>query len=142
VSKEKRKRYWIDTAIQGAIVRRLIGYWVTFVVMAFLTLCLWQFLTGMDVHQAPASAFGAIMCNNLPLLYIALLMLPIVVVDSIHLCHRVIGPVLKIGRTLEAINNGVITSQVELRHDDFWQDLANQVNRLPKQQEHSPSRSS
>ena len=128
--KRLRRQLWIDQSLQGALVFRIALYWGACV--AFITLAL--------AWAVAAEAGGGLRPEHLrmvwqrhwPLYTAVLFLIPLTMWDALRLSHRIAGPVLRVRKQLVRINEGEPFSELDFREDDFWHDLADQVNQLAK----------
>jgi len=127
---ELRRQLWVDQSIQGTIVRRVALYWAACIL--FITVSLLWAATYQDPSKLFYEQWGVVWQRHWPL-YVALLsLIPLTMWDALKLSHRIAGPVLRIRQQLARINDGQPFSELEFRGDDFWRDLATQVNQLAK----------
>jgi len=126
MSKVNRKKSYVDPQVQGALVRRLVIHWVSYVsVAAAVAFCL-QVLSnphlplGEQVQQAWWS-------HGLFLLVLVFL-LPVFVLDSIKLSHRFVGPIYRLRETIRNIAQGDSPPRLKFRDFDFWQGMAQDFN--------------
>ena len=75
----------------------------------------------------------------LTLLVELLLSIPIVFILGIRQSHRIVGPMNRIKRTLEAIGAGDFSQRITLRQGDALEDLAKSINQMAEAlQQRSP----
>jgi hypothetical protein len=124
----KRKRLLIDPKVQGALVVRVIFYWLAcMVTLEFLQLT-WQVATGPQqpsfadyfLRYDWASAVGR-------LLLASIVLLPIMW-DMLSFSNRFAGPVYRMRRVLREVARGGAAEKVQLREGDFWHGLADDLN--------------
>lgn len=126
MAKFKRKQLFVDAKVQGALLVRAIWYWVACVLAAALILLNWRMMTGPV--RPFFSQFDELWFHFGPVFLASLLLLPIIAFDSVRLSNRFVGPVLRIRRALRALSRGEIVRPIRLRDNDFWHDLADEVN--------------
>jgi hypothetical protein len=123
--KEHRTRFWIDPFQTGLLVRIAIYLLVyQFAIWAFLTFCdrlsttveatgaSWPFLA--SGYWRTALAF--------------LLVVPPLAVDAIRFAHRLIGPLYRFRKTIEAVAAGEPVSLVHLRKGDLLIEFQDALN--------------
>ena len=124
--KELRKHLFVDSKVQGALVSRVILYWVVCLVTITLMLLCWRIVTG------PArmfyTHFNDMWFYYAPALIASFLLLPLIVVDIIRLSNRFVGPLLRLRRSMRELADGEYVEPIEFRDDDFWHDLAEEFN--------------
>lgn len=129
VQRFRRRSLWVNRRIQGAIVLRLLTYYLACGVTATCMLVAWRVAVygnegGLRAH------LGSLWSQLGPGALSILLLLPMVLFDSVRLSHRFTGPMVRLRNTLQAAARGEKVERVRLRETDFWQDLANDVNGL------------
>jgi methyl-accepting chemotaxis protein len=124
----KRKKTFVDSQVQGALVKRVILHWLGF----FLTASIVTF-----VLQAMSNPFVPIKTHlqelwwtQGPFLLVMIFLLPVFVLDTIKLSHRFAGPIYRLRRTIRAIADGEKTTPLKFRDFDFWHGLADDFNRM------------
>lgn len=133
MSIHKRKRLYIDPQVQGALLRRTFFYW------AFGVLGLLGLLTVWEVFQDPrltlGEAFYDCLVQNIPVLVISLILLPIVMYDTLKTSNRVTGPLYRLRQEMKklASGQGEEVHPLRFRDGDFWGDLADEYNRILNQ---------
>ena len=128
--KNRRRKRFIDSAVQGALVRRIVLHWLIFFVMALLTLSLWRLVRSPDFF----GGFSAMMVQGwketAPTLVIMIVMLPLFVWDTLTFSHRFAGPMYRFHRTIQNLNAGEQFRPIRLRKGDFWTDFADDFNTM------------
>jgi len=66
----------------------------------------------------------------------AIFVLPLIVVASIFLTHKVAGPLVRIKRVLAQMGQGNFSQRIALRKGDELGDLAETINQLAQDLEH------
>jgi len=128
--KVMRKHLFIDPKVQGALVSRVVLYWVACLITITLMLLCWRIITG------PARMFYTHF-NDMwffygPALIASFLLLPLVVVDIIRLSNRFAGPLLRLRRCMRELARGEYVEPIEFRDDDFWHEMADEFNNVLK----------
>jgi hypothetical protein len=126
MAKFKRKQLFVDAKVQGALLVRAVWYWVVCVLAAALILLNWRMITGPV--RPFFSRFDELWFHFGPVFLASLLLLPIIAFDSVRLSNRFVGPILRIRRTLRALARGEQVKPIKLRDNDFWHELADEVN--------------
>ena len=128
MARHKRRQLMVDAHVQGALVVRVIGYWFyCLVTVAFMMTC-WVIFA-----VRPTSSMELVrrvwgQCG--PAFFASLLLLPLVMVDCIRLTHRFVGPLHRIRKALRDLAAGSAVPNIAFRKSDFWNDLADDFNRL------------
>lgn len=126
-SKQKRKRLFVDSKVQGSLVRQLIIHWALACFLIFLY---------MFTLEAFSNGFSATFQSNLIALWqeyglLALVLLvisPVFIYDSVKLSNRFVGPMISFRAAQHKLANGEDPGEVNFRQDDFWKELTNDFN--------------
>ena len=125
---ERRRKYWVDREVQGAILRQTVRYWLFASVMFTFVILVYRiaphFLSGEPLQ------FSRLWYHLAPMAVSSAMLFPIVMFSAVRFSNRFAGPMARFRRTLTQLADGEATSVVELRRDDFWSDVANQLNRV------------
>jgi hypothetical protein len=123
-----RKQLFVDPKVQGALVYRVILYWVFCLIAMGLMLLSWRILTG------PARLFYTQIDDmwyfHGPALVASLLLLPLVVIDIIRVSNRFTGPLLRLRRSMRGLASGERVEPLYFREGDFWKDFADEFNEV------------
>ena len=124
----KRGVEYIDPQVQGTLWKRLALHWVAFsAVAAVLAL-------GLEWMSDPFRSFGQVAretwWNYSPLLLALLFLVPVFVYDAIRMSHRFAGPVYRLRQVIRSLADGTQPTKVEFRDNDFWKDMAGDLNRV------------
>jgi hypothetical protein len=127
--KERRRRYFCDSKVQGALLRQLIYYWlfgsITVVVFTLSYQVVPIFLAGET--EALKQIWGRLG----PMLISSAAIAPIVLMGAIRFSNRFVGPMLRFRRVLDELAKGEIpTSPIKLRENDYWADVADTINQI------------
>jgi len=120
-----RKKLFVDSKVQGALVLRVLLYWAVCLTTVTLMLLCWSilrtprmFYTHLDdmwFHYGPA-------------LIASLILLPMVVLDIIRVSNRFAGPLVRLRRSMRALARGEHVEPIKFREGDFWQEFADEFN--------------
>ena len=126
----QRKQYLVDRNYQMRFITRLLV--VVLVVAALSALAassiLWR--TMYFAEGSRATLIACLITIALTLLFELLLAIPIVFYVGIRQSHRIVGPMNRLKRTLEAIGQGDCSQRITFRKGDALEELANAVNRM------------
>ena len=124
--KDLRKQLFIDPKIQGALVVRVVFYWVVFLIAITLMLLCWRIVTG------PARIFYTHVDEMWffygPAAVASFLLLPLVIVDIVRLSNRFTGPMLRLRRSMRQLARGEHVEPIKFRDTDFWHEFAEEFN--------------
>ncbi len=126
LKKSLRRHLFVDPKVQGTFVVRAILYWVAFLITAALLLLCWRILTG------PARMFYTHF-NDMwffygPAIVASMLLLPLVVIDIVRVSNRLVGPMVRLRRSMRELARGEHVEPITFREGDFWQQFAEEFN--------------
>jgi len=126
--KALRKHLFVDRKVQGALIARVVMYWVVCLITIALMLLCWDIVTG------PARVFYRHFDDMWffygPAAIASFLLLPLVILDIIRFSNRFVGPLLRLRRSMRALARGEYVEPIEFRGNDFWYDFADEFNAL------------
>lgn len=125
---DRRSRLYVDREVQSSLVRRILLHWLAFVAVAFGVVGVLQACVEHPTGSPADWAQYALARNFLPLLA-GLALVPVFVYDTIRATNRFAGPVQRLRRLLRAIADGEDIRHFEMRKDDQWSELADEINR-------------
>jgi hypothetical protein len=124
----RRTIFLIDRKVQGSLVTRTVLYWLFCLFSVSLMLLCWESLVG------PRRSFfviaGELLHRYGPALLASLALLPIALMDVIRLSNRFVGPARRLGDSLRTLAEGGEIQPVHFRDEDFWQEMARDLNRV------------
>jgi hypothetical protein len=126
MAKFKRRQLFVDSRVQGALVLRLLGYWVvTMITVSAMVLC-WRMVS------TPARPFASHV-QSLWLHYgsafvAAILLLPLIVIDCVRTSNRFAGPLYRLRRSMRDLTAGLPVPPIHFREGDFWSEVADDFN--------------
>ena len=125
----KRKQILVDVKYQVQFATRIFMAVLAVAVFSSLiaTSLLWRNMYQPDMSQQP-HIIASLIAVAVTLLIQLLLSIPIIFYLGIKQSHRVVGPLGRIKRTLEAIGTGDFTQRITLRPGDVLEDLAKAIN--------------
>jgi len=127
-NKNFRRRFFVDPQVQGALILRVVLYWVVCLVTVTLMLLCWRIATG------PArlfyTHFDDMWFHYGPAMVASCILLPLLVVDIVRLSNRFVGPLVRLRRAMRALARGEHVEPVSFREGDFWLEFAQEFNAL------------
>lgn len=129
MSDNSRRSRFVDSKVQGALVKRFVLHWIAFLLTSFVLLVLWQLLVSGDPIHGFGSVLDEIWTHNMPVFVTLIVLLPVLVFDTIKLSHRFAGPVIRLREALRDVADGVPGGRLQFRENDFWRDLPDIFNR-------------
>lgn len=128
--KSRRRKRFVDSAVQGALARRTILHWLIFLAMACVTLPLVRIWSSGDLFSPFSTLFAKSWAETSPVFVVLLAMLPIFVWDTVTLSHRFAGPMYRFQKTVRSLVAGEEVRPIRLRKGDFWTGFADDLNTL------------
>ena len=125
----QRTRLYVDTRVQGTLVRQLILHWL----LACSLIVLYVF-----TMQAFSNGFELGFMENLAIVWkrygvlgmFMLVLSPVFIYDAIRLSNRYAGPMVSFRSALHKLATGENPEPISFRQDDFWKDLSRDLNRI------------
>ena len=126
MSRTKRKQNFIDTHVQGALLKRICGHWLVFFFVAAFAIILLQTLLGdpaMTLSDRLWLETGEFMFMGI----VMISLFPAFMLDTIRFSNRFVGPIARLRRHLRQLKDGD-TGHCTFRDSDFWSGMANEFN--------------
>ena len=126
-----RREYLVDRRYQLRFVTRLFLVVLVVAVTAALvsSALVWKHLSQTD-EGASLWATVALVSISATLLIELLISIPLIFLLGIRQSHRIVGPMKRVKRGLEAIGRGEFTHRVTLRQGDALEELAGWINSM------------
>ncbi len=127
----RRKQYLVDRGYQLRFVTRVFVVVLIVAVVSSLisTGLLWTNMYRADLEQQ-ATLIAALIAVATTLLVELLIAIPLVYFLGIRQSHRVVGPINRIKRVLEAVGAGDFSQRIALRRGDALEGLAKSINQM------------
>jgi hypothetical protein len=122
--RNQRRRIWIDP-FQTRLVIRQVFYCLSFFAAAWVVLSI---LRGIGEGMGAIAEEPGNTRLGLPALLTILSVLAMIAYDSIRYVHRVVGPVYRFRKTIQAVAAGEPVDLVRLRQGDYFQEVMDDVN--------------
>lgn len=123
-----REKVWIDRNVQGVLVGRVVLYWVLAMLYVGLGSACFQYYQHPDWTLL---SHAKILFNQFwPWLPSAVLCLPLVAFDVVRLSNGFAGPIYRLRKHLDELNENPNCRPLSFRDDDYWQDLTEPVHCL------------
>ena len=126
-----RKQALVDRGYQLRFAARLFGVVLAVAVGSALvsSVLVWQNMHLPEQESNPLVVVALVAIAS-TLLIELLLAIPLISLLGIRQSHRIVGPMHRIMRTLEAIGQGDFSQRVQLRQGDALEDLARSINKM------------
>jgi hypothetical protein len=125
--RDERKKIWIHT-IQTRLLIRMGFYWLIYQVALCNFLFVWRLLE--EGPGNPLEQYGRLLQDSYPALIGSVLLLPVMLWDLAKFAHRVVGPIYRFRKTLQALAAGQAVRPVKLRQDDFLTEMRDDLNQM------------
>lgn len=128
MSQTQRKQNFVDNHVQGALVKRVLGHWLTFFsVLGIATIGLHTLVgnPAIPLAQRLQTQIGEFIF----LAIIMLTILPVFVLDTIRFSNRFVGPISRLRKGLRNLKEGK-TERLTFRDIDFWGGMADEFNQV------------
>lgn len=126
---KNRSRKFIDRRIQGALVLRVLLYWIVSALVQVLVVAYMSIVGGSDSVHVHAQEFW---WHIKLAAFSSVLILPFLLLDIIRLSHRWVGPIYRMRSALKSLAQGDSIAPLVFREGDFWQELAADFNAVAK----------
>ena len=121
-----RRILFVDPAVQGALIKRVVIYWLVCVItISLFILCSWILIGRAGIFY---THLDDLWFYYAPAVVASLLLLPLLVTDIIRLSNRFVGPLVRLRRGMRAIACGEEAPEIKFRDNDFWKDFAEEYN--------------
>lgn len=121
----KRKKFLVDSGVQGALALRAVLYWMGCTTVTIGIAFLFK-LAGS--RAGVASPYADLWSFCRPIAIASLLLLPVIAYDMVQMSNRFAGPVIRLRRALLRLAQGEAVEPLAFRENDFWRDLAGEFN--------------
>jgi hypothetical protein len=123
----RRSIFLVDREVQGALMLRILIYWLFCLLSISLMLICWNAYTGPSQRFVDLAAdmyyrYG-------PALSASLILLPVVMMDVLRVSNKFVGPVMRLRKGLRDVAEGRPAQPLNFRDDDFWREMAGDFNR-------------
>jgi hypothetical protein len=134
--RNRRKKLTIDSIVQRALVRRVLYHWAYFLILSIILLPLWVAIASWDIVNSFLPFRQAIIVAAVrifPLAVFLLALVPLIIHDILTLSNRFAGPMYRLHTAIKSLAAGEEVRPLQLRKDDFWQDVIADFNTLAEQ---------
>ena len=126
--KHKRTQNFVDSKVQGALLKRILCHWLAFFVVTAMSIILLQALLagpdGTSLSQRIMKEAGEFTLVGIVLACL----FPAFLLDTIRFSNRFVGPVGRLRRYLRQLGKDQNTEHCAFRDDDFWSEMAEEFN--------------
>lgn len=126
---KKRKQNFIDTHVQGALVRRILFHWCLFFFVTCMLVAVLNALSGDPSLSLADRIWGE--TGTLGIVAVAMMVLfPAFALDTIRFSNRFVGPISRLRRSLRELRSNGTAEKIKFRDNDFWVEMANEFNQV------------
>ena len=123
----KRRIILIDKEVQLMVGGRVVIYWCAAILFVILPLTFLKTFT--EPGTLLVNNIMNVVSNHSPVFLIMLAFLPLAVYDSIKLSHKFAGPIYRLRKDLDRLQQGEDV-EFSFRKNDFWTDIPDSLNNL------------
>ncbi len=123
----ERKQVWVDH-FQTRLFCRVAGYLAFFLLCLANLLFIWRLLE--EGRGNPLAQFGQVLLDFAPAFICLAVLTPVLAWDTIRFSHRLVGPLFRLRKLMQAIAAGEPISPLKLRDGDFPTELCDDFNRM------------
>lgn len=124
--KYQRRKFFVDRAIQGAILWQAILYWLLGSFVYLLIITAYRLVPAWV--NAGHLSYEDVWFHVSPLVISSATLLPIVLFQAVRFSHRFVGPMVRLRQVIKQLAAGQKVSHVAFRHGDYWQEIAAEIN--------------
>jgi hypothetical protein len=128
MSRSNRKQNYVDSHVQGALLRRICSHWLVFFSVSAFAIILLQTLLG-DPAKTLAERLRIETGEFMFMAIVMISLFPAFMLDTIRFSNRFVGPIGRVRRYLRQLKDGQ-TDHCAFRDDDFWSELAVEFNEV------------
>jgi len=127
MNNRKRKQKYVDTTVQGSLLRRILFHWVAFFLVTALTVILMKTLVG-DMNLSFVDNFKNSIGEFSLIGVVLLCLFPAFMLDTVRFSNRFVGPIGRLRRHMQELGNDGTTEKCVFRDNDFWTGMAKEFN--------------
>ena len=124
---QERKKVWVDP-FQTKLSMRIGGYLAIFFIVMCNFLFAWKMIDEGPIN--PWQQFVDMLRNYLPVFICLFVLVPVMAWDAIRFSHRLVGPLVRFRKTIQAITGGEAVRPIKLREGDYLTDLRDDFNQM------------
>ena len=127
--KKMRRQYWVDSSVQGTLVRRILLHWCAFFLVTLTIVSIMHMLLG-DPNKTVMERVGSPGSGLLLIGTIMLALSPAFALDTIRFSNRFVGPIARLRRNMRVLAAGEHVEKLAFRDNDFWTEVADEFNAI------------
>lgn len=124
----RRRKLLVEPHFQITLAVRVVSYWCFWMLSLALLLFCWRVTTG---PKMPAAAhIRMLMVQFGPACLASFILVPILVVDTLRLSNRLVGPLVRLRDGMRRLTRGERVAPINFRAGDFMDELGTEFNKL------------
>jgi signal transduction histidine kinase len=127
MSKKMRRQHWVDSRVQGTLVRRILFHWCAFFVVTLMCVSVMHLLLG-DPNKTIVERATTPGSSMMLIGVIMLALFPAFALDTIRFSNRFVGPIARLRRYMRELTAGEAINSLAFRDNDFWSEVADEFN--------------
>jgi hypothetical protein len=128
--KYKRKKFFVDSRVQGALALRTIFYWMGGTTVTIGIVALLKIIDGRAGLESP---YADLWSSCQPIAIASLFLLPVIAYDMVQMSNRVAGPIVRLRQAMRQLAEGQTVAPLRFRENDFWREMADEFNSIAEQ---------
>ncbi len=124
-----REKMFVDRAVQGALVRRILVHWCVFFLLSILSLFAMEYFLG-DPNLSIGGHLSEVWNKYAFFMILMLAIVPTFIYDTLKLSNRFAGPILRLKQSIRKLADGEQVKDLKFRDNDFWRELSDDFNRV------------
>lgn len=128
MKKSQRRKFFVDSHVQGAIIVRVILYWASCVLFIAVPQIIVR--TFFEPSRPFWQQFSVLWSLYWPVISATIVLVPFFIFDAIRMSNRFAGPIFKLRREMKRLAAGETVDPIRFRDGDFWRDLAIPFNQI------------
>ncbi len=125
---ERRQRLYVDANVQRDLLRHLLSYWLMGLATLVMVILIYRIA---PYWLSGNSQLLVLIWHDLsPLIVVSLAISPIIIISVLRFSNRFVGPMLRFRQTIRLLAEGKTPPQIELRKEDYWRDIADDLNQV------------
>lgn len=125
--RDDRKHVWIHS-FQTRLTLRIAGYLAIFLLVLGNFLFAWKLIAaGLE---DPAEQLVEMFFTYLPVLICLLVLVPVIAWDAVRFTHRLVGPLVRLRRTMQDITAGTPVPVMKFRQGDYLDEVRDDFNAM------------
>ena len=130
--KHARKQNYVDSQVQGALLKRIVLHWFLYFVVAGLAIVLLQAMLSGPQGDPLVSRIMQEASEFTLVGLILICIFPAFLLDTVRFSNRFVGPVGRLRRYLRHLGQDGNTERLNFRGGDFWSEMAEEYNVVAK----------